>query len=178
MVVLVMVLILAGVVGLGYLDQYRYDAKVPLGIWDGPFSSPTGLRGAMLVVVQRKKLGSGDTLMGASNGVYFRGSVQLCFAARTTQRFTLGGFTDQSGPGFTFYLVPVRRLTAGVRVPDGLHGSRHGDTLAMSGDVIAFTPAGDVLATTNVTRQTRVILAKGDQRHFAGACRRLTAQTK
>ncbi len=176
-VVFVMVIILAGVVGLGYLDQSRYDAKVPLGTWYGTFTSHTGLRGAMFVVVRRKQLGQ-DGAYSASRSMFFPGSAQLCLTAQARQYFRLDGFTDQSGPGFTVYLTPIRRPPVGVQFDsDGLHGARHRNTLTMSGHLSSFVRPGVMLPSSDTTRQTRVTLARSGRRQFAGACRRLTAQT-
>lgn len=178
-VVLVLASMLGAVLALGYWDQHRYDAKVPLGTWYGAFTSPTGSNGAMLVVVKRKPLGPTDTYVGQSNGVYFRGSAQLCFPAQARQYFRLSGFTDHSGPGFTFYLAPAGRAAAGLRFSaDGLHGARHQDSLTMSGHLISFGPAGDTLSTADPTRQTPVTLANGDGRRFSDTCRALRARSQ
>jgi hypothetical protein len=159
-----MLVILAGILGLGYLGQSRYDAKVPLGTWYGTFTAPTGSRGAVLVVVKRKQLGANITYMGSSNGVYFRGSAQLCLTAQVRQYFRLSGFTDQSGPGFAFYFLPIRGPVAGLRFSDDLHGARHQDKLAMSGHLAPFAPPGDVLPSVDPLRQTPFTLVK-DEHH-------------
>ena len=176
---LVMLLILGAAVALGYWDKHRYDAKVPLGTWYGTFTAPKGLRGALLVVVKRRKLNKyavGETYNGSSNGVNFRGSAELCFTAQGRQYFRLNGLTDQTGPGFTFELASVRGPAAGLRFSDGLHGARHQGTLSMSGHLIHFTPQGDVLSAADLARETPVRLVKGDRRRYAHVCRALKAR--
>ncbi len=171
-------LIMGGVVAFGYWDQYRYDAKVPLGTWYGTFTSPTGLKGAMLVVVTRKHRGQDATYMGSSNGVYFLGSAQLCFTGQARQFFRLSGSTDQSGPGFTFGLIPVHGPSAGLRFSEAPRGVRHQDTLAMTGQLIPFAPPGAPLPSSDTARRTPFTLVKDQHQGFAETCRALRAQRK
>jgi len=146
--------------------HFVLQKQVPKGNWFGTFTSPSGKRGALhLVITPHPSVEPDEEPM-------FDGVAQHCIGSPLSQDYKISGRIRSRGSSLT--LTPSGSLLTGIRF-SGLDVSWEDDTLTVSGHFVDYDGMSSAYNRANPDHAETaiVVLHKGADRDYQNACTQL-----
>jgi len=163
----VVALLAVGFVAVSSYDTFNYERRVPLGSWLGRFTSPTGQRGALLLVLTPRKTTGTNGSYSTGGKLLFPGTAKLCITGAPGRWFVVDGSTDVNGPGFDAGLTPSSGPYDGPGFR-AIRGVKQPNILAITSTLGTFGQDGYYLSSN--LEATTFTMAKEGERQYRDSC--------